>query len=78
MPQESDLQRYGADLVELFTLADNKKRAKAEVVTAQLKYNAACAAVEELRERTLSIFEALYRSECPDNDNQWGWTTNKS
>ena len=70
MPRESDLQRYGADLVEIFKLAENKRRAKTELVAAQLKYNDACAAVEELRERTMSIFEMINRSECPDNDNQ--------
>ena len=70
MPKQSDLQRYGAELVEVFKRADNKRQAKAELVAAQLKYNEACTAVEELKERTMSIFEVLNRSECPDNDNQ--------
>ena len=70
VPRQSDLQRFGAELVEIFTLAENKRRAKTELVAAQLKYNDACAAVEELKERTMSIFEVINRSECPDNDNQ--------
>ena len=69
-PKQSDLQRYGADLVEIFKLAENKRRAKTELVAAQLKYNEASAYVKELRERTMSIFEVINRSECPDNDNQ--------
>ena len=57
-------------MVEVFKRADEKKRAKTELVAAQLKYSEACKAVEELRERTLAIFDAVTKSEHPDTSPQ--------
>ena len=52
-------------MIQIFKAADEKKRAKTELVAAQLKYSEACKAVEELRERTLAIFDSLNKSEHP-------------
>ena len=57
-------------MIEIFKRADEKKRAKTELVAAQLKYSEACIAVEELRERTLAIFDCVNRSEHSDNSPQ--------
>ena len=62
---KTELQRFGPDMIEVFKRADEKKRAKTELVAAQLKYSEACIAVEELRERTMAIFDAVNRSEHP-------------
>ena len=57
-------------MIEVFKRADEKKRAKKELVAAQLKFSEACLAVEELRERTMAIFDSLYKSEHPDTSPQ--------
>ena len=67
---QNDLQRYGPEMIQIFKRADEKKRAKTELVAAQLKYSEACRAVEELRERTLAIFDSLAKSEHPDTSPQ--------
>ena len=56
---ESDLARYGEELITVFKLHDAKKRAKTEVAAAQAKYEKACADVLVLKERTMSIFDEL-------------------
>ena len=57
-------------MIQIFKRADEKKRAKTELVAAQLKYSEACRAVKELRERTLAIFDSLAKSEHPDTSPQ--------
>ena len=69
-PSDTDLQRYGPELYQILSRADAKKRAKTELVAAQLKYSEACKAVEELRERTMVIFDAVNKSEHTDTDPQ--------
>ena len=69
-PTQTDLQRYGDEMIEIFKRADEKKRAKTELVAAQLKYSEACIAVEELRERTIAIFDKVNKSEHSDNSPQ--------
>ena len=69
-PNQTDLQRFGPDMIEVFKRADEKKRAKTELVVAQLKYSEVCLAVEELRERTMAIFDSVNKSEHPDTNPQ--------
>ena len=56
--------------MKIFKRADEKKRAKTELVAAQLRYSEACRAVDELRERTMAIFDAVNKSEHADTDPQ--------
>ena len=56
--------------MKIFKRADEKKRAKTELVAAQLRYSEACRAVDELREGTMAIFDAVNKSEHTDTDPQ--------
>ena len=60
---ESDLARYGADLVEIFKAHDANKRAKVEFINAQVKYEEACSAVQKLKNRMMEIFDELSSDE---------------
>ena len=60
----------GPELMKIFKRADEKKRAKTELVAAQLRYSEACRAVDELRESTMAIFDAVNKSEHADTDPQ--------
>ena len=40
-PSQTDVQRYGEEWIEIFKRADEKKRAKTELVAAQLKFSEA-------------------------------------
>ena len=57
-------------MIQIFKRADEKKRAKTELVAAQLRYSDACKAIDELRERTMAIFDSLNKSEHPDTSPQ--------
>ena len=57
-------------MIQIFKRADEKKRAKTELVAAQLRYSEACRAVDELRESTMAIFDAVTKSEHADTDPQ--------
>jgi hypothetical protein len=57
--RESDLARYGGDLVEIFKLHEDVKRSKQEVVAATANYEEACSAVAMMKARMLEIFKEL-------------------
>ena len=60
---ESDLARYGPDLIEIFKLNDKRKRAKIELIAAQTNYEDTCSALQGLKERMLNIFDDLNQDE---------------
>ena len=66
----TDLQRFGPEMIQIFKATDEKKRAKTELVAAQLRYSEACKAVDELRESTMAIFDSITKSEHADTDPQ--------
>ena len=61
---ESDLARFGPDLIEIFSLNDKRKRAKTELIAAQTKYEDVCSALQGLKERMLNIFDDLNQDEA--------------
>ena len=61
---ESDLARYGPDLIEIFKLNDKRKRAKSELIAAQTNYEDVCSALQGLKERMLNMFDDLNQDEA--------------
>ena len=56
---ETDLQRYGPDLVKILKLGDERKHAKRGLVEAQVVYENACAALAAEKKRLDDIFAGL-------------------
>ena len=56
---ESDLVRYGPDLVEILKLSDAKKRAKHDLIEAQTNYEEVCSNLAMMKERLLEIFDDI-------------------
>ena len=57
--RDSDLGRYGGDLIEILKLADAKKRAKTDLIKVQAKYEEACSDLNKMRQRMQQIFDEL-------------------
>ena len=56
---ETDLQRYGPDLVKILKLSDERKHAKRGLIEAQVVYENACAAMAAEKQRLDDIFAGL-------------------
>ena len=56
---ESDLERYGKDLVKILKLSDGVKRAKKDLRAAQLNYEEVCSSLAKEKQCFDDIFSQL-------------------
>ena len=76
---ETDLQRYGSDLVKILKLSDERKRTRTEFRTAKLKYDEAWTALANEKQLLDEIFAGLGQEESEIiNDRNWLITQIKS